>query len=79
MPQADKTHWTNKGVFKIEAVTLRGDPYFELRCNDRYLGIYVYPWTAAESISKGEHDQSLGFKASELNVPVLAKDWNNLA
>lgn len=70
------THWTNKGVFKIVPVMLGGSPHSELWFNDRRRGTYSYVYTAAESISRGEHDQALGFEASKLGVPVMAGDWN---
>ena len=79
MSQANVTHWTSKGVFKIEAVILGGSFFCELWFGDRRLATYAYGITAAESISRGDHDQALGFKASELGVPSLVKDWNNLA
>lgn len=79
MSRADVTHWTNKGAFRIEAVVLGGSVFCKLWFNDQHLATYTYAFMAAESISKGEHDQMLGFKASGLNVPVSVKDWNNLA
>jgi hypothetical protein len=70
------THWTNKGTFKITPVMLGGSSHCELWFNDVRLGTYSYVFTAASSIGTGEHDQALGFAASKLGVPELARDWN---
>jgi len=74
----DWTHWTNRGVFKIEVVPLLGMWHCELSFDGKKLGTYNYLQTAAGSIAKGDHDQVLGFKASGLNVPPSVDAWNNL-
>jgi hypothetical protein len=43
-----------------------------------YLGLYLSPLTAAESISEGQHDQMLGLAGSSLGIPVTVEDWNGL-
>jgi hypothetical protein len=40
------------------------------------LGTYLRLATVAESIASGDHDQKLGFKASELGVPSDVSKWN---
>lgn len=57
---------------------MRGMPAYILWFNDINLGTYLYAATAAESIAAGEHDQTLGFKASALGVPTKESDWNGL-
>lgn len=70
------THWTKEGTFKIEWVILGGSWHYRLWCNTTDLGVYSYPFTAAESIGLGKHDQALGFSASSLGVPPAISDWN---
>ncbi len=74
------SHWTSDGTFKIELVILGGSDHYQLWFNKDdlsiNLGVYSYPFTAAESIGRGDHDQALGFAASKLGVPAALKDWN---
>lgn len=75
----DLTHWTREGTFKLKLVTLAASYFVEPWLNDTRLGTYGYPSTAAGSISRGEHDDALGFAASALNVPTNPADWNSSA
>lgn len=52
--------------------------YADLWFKDMWLGTYVHANTAAESISKGEHDAAIGLKASALGVPADFEKWNGL-
>jgi hypothetical protein len=70
------SHWTNQGTFRIEPVILAMSWHFVLWFNDKNLGTYSYPHTAAESISQGKHDEGLGFDASRLGVPSNFEQWN---
>lgn len=70
------SHWTKEGTFRIEYVNLAGSTACKLSFNNIELGIYLYPSTAAESVSRGHHDHALGFKASALSVPNWLDEWN---
>ena len=69
-------HWTNRGTFKIEPKVLGGSWHVELWFGDQRLATYSYIQSAAESISRGDHDEALGFPASMLGVPSDFKKWN---
>jgi hypothetical protein len=69
-------HWTGNGTFRIEPKRLAGSWFYELWCNDRSLGTYAFVDTAAGSITRGDYDEALGFRSSELGVPSDADAWN---
>jgi hypothetical protein len=71
-------HWTAKGRFKIEPEILAESLFFQLWFNDKKLGTYMYPQTAAEELHDGKHDDVLGFSAKETDVPSSLDDWNGL-
>ncbi len=71
-------HWTAKGRFKIEPESIGGSILFQLWFNDRNLGNYLYPQTAADELHDGKHDNALGFSPKEANVPPSLDDWNGL-
>jgi hypothetical protein len=72
------SHWTGKGVFEIRAEFKAGSWTFALWFNDRLLDRYFYLDSACASISAGDWDDALGFKASALGVPTSPDDWKGL-
>jgi hypothetical protein len=72
------SHWTREGTFSIIPTILAASRFYELRLDDNLLGTYVHFWTAAESISKGDHDKTIGVSGASLNVPPNLVDWNGL-
>ena len=72
------SHWTGKGVFEIKVEFMLGFPLFVLRFNDQVLFKYLELGSACASVSAGEWDETLGFKASALGVPASHKDWKGL-
>jgi hypothetical protein len=70
------SHWTNKGTFTITPTILHGLLFSELWFKETNLGTYNLPSTAAKDIFEGKHDQTLGFKASALGVPLDPVEWN---
>jgi hypothetical protein len=69
-------HWTREGTFEIVPIVLAASRFYELRFRDERLGTYSWIWTAAESVSKGDHDEAIGLKGSSLNVPTDPFEWN---
>lgn len=72
----DFSHWTRQGTFIISPLVLAASLFWELRFNGKKLGTYGYSVTAAESISSGEHDQTLGIDGASLGVPTDPAEWN---
>ncbi len=71
-------HWTRMGTFRITTEIIGGSTMCVLWLGERKLmPPYFTPWSAAASISLGEHDKTLGLKASELGVPPDPDDWNS--
>ncbi len=66
------THSTSRGTFSVETVFVAKSRnyrlWFEKDGPKIDLGLYTYLFKLADSIEQGEHDQTLGFKASALKV-----------
>jgi hypothetical protein len=73
------THWTPAGTFSVSPKMLATSRFYELRFRDILLGTYEHEWSAAESISKGDHDPQIGTSGASLNVPAEPFDWNGFA
>ncbi|WEK50349.1 MAG: hypothetical protein P0Y66_22350 [Candidatus Kaistia colombiensis] len=72
------THWTSRGVFRIEPRILAGSLWCALFLDDQELAVFEMPWTAAKSLHAGDFDDKIGFSAADAGVPADWNAWNRL-
>jgi hypothetical protein len=74
-PAPQVTHWTNRGVFVIRALT--PGKVTEVLFADRHLGYGDNdPRATARHLFQGSYNKELGFAASDC-VPARLNDWND--
>lgn len=69
-------HWTRRGSFRIERGFAAGSETFTLFLNDRCIGPYLNPFSAAIALSYGELDEEIGFDTEDLEIPWNIHEWN---
>ena len=73
-----KTHWTNQGVFQLQAEFVAGSICWELYHGEKLVGTFLNPFQAAADLSAGKLDQEIGFPTTGLRIPEDFWDWNDL-
>jgi hypothetical protein len=69
-------HWTGRHSFRLVSAICSGVWGWDLYVDDRRIEFFLYSYTAAGSLARGDLDEKLGFSTKGLSIPDDVGNWN---